>query len=854
MPHVWDHITEYVGLVFEPGDLVEVRALRPGGKAASEFASADELKAEHSGIRLWIESKIGEAWNVYVGANPRTRKGGKSAGDVAVARCLFADFDNCTPRQAMAAIQAAKLPNPTLLINSGGGVHAYWRLLQAITNLALWTGYQKRIIALLGSDNVIHDPPRIMRLPGTPNQKRDPVVVCEVVGGTKQAVSLDDMGIQPVTEGERTLDAGAVPAASAVGDEWKRSLSKASMSFLLGGAVEGERNSRLFRTACDAAGCGASFEAALAAVLRPARECGLEDWEIEQAVRSAYNRPRTPSTPPPVTDDDVAAIGAGLDGEAAGKPQVSRTEAAGKPQAAEAGGGAVAVAAPKRDSVVATGRLTIANVTSIRVVGDDGQVQTRLIYKPIEQLAREIKEAAHDWPRRVGGVLFASRDTPGVALPGSRAVWMLDSADAMGAWLHSVANVRWGGEGRKGVTTVDGATQLTPATKREVFELLEGNAEPNYRAVAFLPHAPPYEGVYYVPCELPAPTGEALAEFVGRLNAETELDRVLMLAAILTPGWGGPHGARPAFIFASDHGQGSGKSATVQAITDGIWGGSIGVTEKEDWEQVVKRMLGDDGLSKRCVVMDNVVARVVNRTLEGLLTAQTVTGWRPHHGQFSRPNDLTYYITSNRPSMTRDLADRSIVIKIGRPRHESSFVDWASKFLADNRPQVIADIVARLSAEPVGELPKTLRDRWQAWQDGVLRRCVGTLAEAEAVAGLVQERRGEVDADSEQAERVAEVIREKVRRRGVEPDDTSVSITRPEMLGWLVSSGVVPQGSSEKYAYRFLTNLLGSRGPLANLRPGRTGKARVWIWTLDDQATQTNSTETGGHDPTIPPI
>ena len=46
--------------------------------------------------------------------------------------------------------------------------------------MALWSGQQKRLIALLGSDSAIHDPARIMRLPGFINHKR-PVATCRII-------------------------------------------------------------------------------------------------------------------------------------------------------------------------------------------------------------------------------------------------------------------------------------------------------------------------------------------------------------------------------------------------------------------------------------------------------------------------------------------------------------------------------------------------------------------------------------------------------------------------------------------------------------------------------------------------
>ena len=101
---------------------------------------------------------------------PDEAVGGK-AHDVALARCLFADFDNIDAKDAVAIIKAKGLPDPTCTLASGHGLHAWWRLDKPMHDLKTWTQYQKQLIATLQSDKAIHDSPRIMRLPGFVNHK-----------------------------------------------------------------------------------------------------------------------------------------------------------------------------------------------------------------------------------------------------------------------------------------------------------------------------------------------------------------------------------------------------------------------------------------------------------------------------------------------------------------------------------------------------------------------------------------------------------------------------------------------------------------------------------------------------------
>jgi len=184
-----DQLAHYTACVFEPTDIVELRRL-PSGK--STWHKAGRL-AEAA------ESLVNENQNsqhIYASANPRRAKGGTKSTDVVCARCLFADFDGIDFDAAQARWQNASLPKPTLTIGSGHGVHAYWGLAEPITDMAQWTVLQKKLIALLDSDGAIHDPARIMRLPGFINHK-EPTATCSIID-SDQARIYDLKTLMPV--------------------------------------------------------------------------------------------------------------------------------------------------------------------------------------------------------------------------------------------------------------------------------------------------------------------------------------------------------------------------------------------------------------------------------------------------------------------------------------------------------------------------------------------------------------------------------------------------------------------------------------------------------------------------------
>ncbi|MFH1266011.1 MAG: DUF3987 domain-containing protein, partial [Planctomycetota bacterium] len=97
------------------------------------------------------------------------------------------DFDHTTADDAQARWQALGLPEPTTFIASGHGVHAYWRLSEPLTDLGVWSCFQRDLAAAVGSDPAVSDPPRIMRLPGFRNHK-PPAADCRIIAAILASV------------------------------------------------------------------------------------------------------------------------------------------------------------------------------------------------------------------------------------------------------------------------------------------------------------------------------------------------------------------------------------------------------------------------------------------------------------------------------------------------------------------------------------------------------------------------------------------------------------------------------------------------------------------------------------------
>jgi energy-coupling factor transporter ATP-binding protein EcfA2 len=105
--------------------------------------------------------------NLYFSVN-RVRDdfpGGKAAKkDIVEAGCLHVDIDHL---EGLARLKAYPLP-PSIIVFSGGGYHAYWKLSEATTDLDRVERANRQIAAELGGDHC-QNVDRLLRLPGTIN-------------------------------------------------------------------------------------------------------------------------------------------------------------------------------------------------------------------------------------------------------------------------------------------------------------------------------------------------------------------------------------------------------------------------------------------------------------------------------------------------------------------------------------------------------------------------------------------------------------------------------------------------------------------------------------------------------------
>lgn len=440
--------------------------------------------------------------------------------------------------------------------------------------------------------------------------------------------------------------------------------------------------------------------------------------------------------------------------------------------------------------------------------GDDGNEVGRNSLTP-QQVTREILRATGGWPKACGGRLFV----PG---PDHTPLW-LDDATTFFGWLAGHVGqtgglVEWGrGEGQ--------------INKPEFYGHLARSVE-RFGDVQTFPHWPARPGTYYMHPELPAGGSGAFGELLDRLRPAGPADHYLIRAFFLTLGWGGKLGGRPIFIFealAADGrpGHGAGKSTAAMLAGD-LFGGYVGISlATADDLQVQTRLLSEDGMACRLVVFDNLKGtRVSNSLVESYVTAKVISGRKLYVGEGKRPNTITWAITANQPSISHDFTERAYPVRLNPPRYSPEWNNQTEHFVADNRWQIIADIVAELRGDPSHLLADGEWSRWPEWERDVLCK----VCDPRTIAGVVKDRRCELDDDSATATTVRDALFEYLRGKGHKtPETLHLSFTvahLTEAIGRLC-----PHGNSPISVGRWLNAMT-----IPGLTKRRDKHARYWVW------------------------
>ncbi|HVS37407.1 MAG TPA: hypothetical protein VMS17_17730 [Gemmataceae bacterium] len=420
-------------------------------------------------------------------------------------------------------------------------------------------------------------------------------------------------------------------------------------------------------------------------------------------------------------------------------------------------------------------------------------------------IAQRLAELTKGWPKRVERQLFVPGD--------DYRPLRLESPDALFAWI----GMQLGADADNGIWWARGEDKVTQA---QLHAHLRQSAQ-CFDAIEAAPHHPALPRTYYLHPEIRGGDGRALAQLQARFRPASDVDADLIKAVFLTLFWGGPPGQRPAFLLESEPddpqgGRGVGKSKLAQAAAF-LAGGHIDARPDKDIDKLMTRLLSPAALDRRIALLDNVkTLRFSWGDLESLITGDVVSGRALYVGEGRQPNTLVWFITLNNASLSRDMAQRCVPIRLRRPDPKPSWETETWELIDRLRWSIVGDVLAELK-KPAAPLKRF--SRWAAWEQAVLSRVGDPAACQEAI----EDRQAAIDDDSAEADLVRTAFLEDLRRRGHTPNRDAVWIPAP------AAAEIVNRATGEKHpvnrAGMYLKTLT-----IPELRKSDRIGVRGWAW------------------------
>lgn len=455
----------------------------------------------------------------------------------------------------------------------------------------------------------------------------------------------------------------------------------------------------------------------------------------------------------------------------------------------------------------------LANIRNFAILKKEGDKPDVHVGITPQQITKEIFRATRGWPKACGKRLFV----PG---PKNTPHW-LDGPTDLFSWLASFI-----GEGG-GLIDWGRGNGMIP--KPEFFKHMLSAVE-QYDDVQPFPHYPPRPGTYYMHPELPTGCSGAFDELLGQLKPATDTDRCLIRAFFLTLAWGGKMGGRPIFIFESvgnngRPGQGAGKS-TAAMLGGKLFGGHIGISlATADDLQVQTRILSEEGRKSRLVVFDNLKGtRTSNSLIESYVTSEKISGRELYTGEGTRPNIITWTITANQPSLSKDFVGRAYPIRIIPPVYSPIWNRRIDRLIEEHRWDIYGDIVAELKTDVGYMLEDGEWSRWPEWEAEVLCH----VCDPRPLFKVVGDRRKDLDDDDATVQMVHAALRTYINKKTLLDPMKLYMIIPPCVLNEVFGK-MCPNGPNPITVARWLSSMV-----IPNFSKKRTNTDRLWIWKGDN--------------------
>ena len=265
----------------------------------------------------------------------------------------------------------------------------------------------------------------------------------------------------------------------------------------------------------------------------------------------------------------------------------------------------------------------------------------------------------------------------------------------------------------------------------------------------------------------------------------------------------------------------------------------LSFSKDETIENVKKRILNQANKTARprVIAFDNVkTRRFSDADLESLITSKDVSGQVLYSGNGVVPNLHTFVFTINGASLSKDLAQRSAVIKLGKSVFTQTWSEEVDEFIKNNTWSMIGEI-GELLQSTGNPLQNEVIIRFGPWVYGVLSKVENPID----VLNMIKKRQSQIDDDASNSEEFLQHILEDLSITLRSPEQTVEKIQHDKMHELLVSF----YGKGYYVGKNNVKKTIEGMGLPCLKQVVAEGRRRYWLFRRDGQKLTPEQIEAG---------
>jgi hypothetical protein len=338
----------------------------------------------------------------------------------------------------------------------------------------------------------------------------------------------------------------------------------------------------------------------------------------------------------------------------------------------------------------------------------------------------------------------------------TREIETIPNDDALFAWISrkSGQNYQWMSDNRRGFIS-----------KKEFFNAIKQTAK-RFEMVSYVPNYPEQPNIYYTYPPLPPPSEKYICfrRLCDFFAPAADWHRAMIRTLFAAPLWYRQMFGRPSWIIDSSEGKGVGKTTLIEILSHLYMCEPLDISVEQvfrHYEEIIKRLVSEGGRKTRIVLLDNLTVDLSCGQFASLITKSSITGRAPYSsGEDTRPNNLTYCITSNSAQVDDDLVSRSFFISLRRPEANGNWKRDILDYIDKNRWQIFSDIIDIIQRHhPYDTPPKT---RYPEFEQEVMQPMCGDPVTYQQVLENMQQAKEAANIEQDRANQITDGIRWKL--------------------------------------------------------------------------------------------